>query len=60
MLARMDPVENKGNLDGRAPGLMAAAHRQYPGLFRKMMGTANDARRRNRALGIQPAPGQTH
>jgi hypothetical protein len=60
MLARMDPFENKGNLDGKAPGLMAAAHRQYPGLFRKMMPTPIEARRQNRALGIRPAPGQTH
>jgi hypothetical protein len=60
MLARMDPFQNKGNLDGKAPGLMAAAQQQYPGLFRKMVQTPSEARRENRLLGIRPAPGQTH
>jgi hypothetical protein len=60
MLARMDPFQDKGNLDGAAPGLMAAAHRQFPGMFRKMMMGANEARRANRELGLRPGPGQTH
>jgi hypothetical protein len=54
MLARMDPFEDKGNLDGAAEGLMKAAHRQHPELFRKMMMGAN------RELGLRPGPGQTH
>ena len=31
MLARMDPFENKGNLDGKGPGIVAAVRQQYPG-----------------------------
>jgi len=45
MLARMDPLEDKGNLDGTAEGLMKAAHRQHPDLFRKMRMSAKQARR---------------
>lgn len=37
MLARMDPFENKGNLDGKGPGIMAAVRQQYPRIFGKMM-----------------------
>jgi hypothetical protein len=59
MLARMHPFQEKGNLDGAAPGLMAAASRQHPEMFRKMMLGANEARRANRALGLRPGPGQT-
>lgn len=60
MLARMDPFEEKGNKDGKLEGLMKMANRQYPDLFSKMMPSANQARRQNRELGMQPAPGQTH
>lgn len=60
LLARMDPFEEKGNLDGKQEGLMKLAHRQFPGLFEKMMLSASEARRRNRDLGLRPAPGQTH
>jgi hypothetical protein len=60
MLARMDPLEEKGDLDGRLEGLMKAVHRQYPRLFPKMALSANEARRRNRELGLERAPGQTH
>ena len=37
MLARMDPFEDKGNLDGKGPGLLAQVQRQYPKIFGKMM-----------------------
>jgi hypothetical protein len=37
MLARMDPFEDRGNLDGKGPGIMAAVSQQYPGIFGKMM-----------------------
>ncbi|UPJ55415.1 hypothetical protein [Bradyrhizobium sp. 192] len=60
MLARMDPFENKGDLDGAAVGLMKAAHRQHPELLQNMMMRANQARRANRELGLRPRPGQTH
>lgn len=60
MLARMDPFELKGDLDGKQVGLMKAVNRQFPGLFEKMMPSATEARRSNRELGLQPAPGQTH
>ena len=60
MLARMDPFELKGDLDGKQVGLMKAVNRQFPGLFEKMMPSASEARRSNRELGLQPAPGQTH
>ena len=60
MLARMDPFELKGNRDGKQIGLMLAANKQFPGLIKKMMPSASEARRHNRAFGITPAPGQTH
>jgi hypothetical protein len=60
MFARMDPVENKGNKDGRQLGLMKAVNKQFPGLFQRMMPTASEARRHNREYGLTPAPGQTH
>jgi len=60
MMARMDPFELRGNLDGKHVGLMKAANRQFPGLFEKMMPSASEARRSNRELGLHPEPGQTH
>lgn len=60
MLARMDPFEEKGNMDGKQIGLMKSVNQQFPGLFQKMTPTASEARRRNRDLGLRPAPGQTH
>jgi hypothetical protein len=38
----MDPFENRGDLDGKTPGLMAMAHRQHPGLFGKVLPIGND------------------
>lgn len=59
MLARMDPIEEKGNRDGSQVGLMRAVNNQFPGLIQKMMPTANEARRHNRELGVVPVEGQT-
>jgi hypothetical protein len=36
MLARMDPFEGKGNLDGKQLGILAGVHKQFPGIFGKM------------------------
>lgn len=60
MMARMDPFTESGNQDGRLEGLMFAVNKQYPGIFEKMMPSPNEARRNNKAINIQPAPGQTH
>jgi len=60
MLARMDPFENKGDLDGKQIGLMKAVKRQFPGLFEKMLPSTLEAKRNNRELGIKPGFGQTH
>jgi hypothetical protein len=60
MLARMDPFENKGDLDGKQTGLMKAVKRQFPGLVEKMLPTVFEARRNNRELGLTPEAGQTH
>lgn len=60
MLARMDPFEEKGDIDGAQLGLMRLANRQFPGLFQRMMPSASEARRSNRELGLRPIPGQTH
>lgn len=60
MIARVDPIHLKGNLDGKHEGLMKMVNRQYPGLLQKMMPSATEARKANRKLGIQPAYGQTH
>lgn len=60
LLARMDPFQNKGNLDGKGFGLMRMVNKQFPGLFEKMMPSTSEARQHNRELGIQPLPGQTH
>jgi len=60
MLARMDPFELKGDLDGKHVGLMKAVNQQFPGLFEKMMPSAAEARRKNREIGLRPTPGQTH
>lgn len=60
MLARMDPFEEKGNLDGSLEGLIYAVNKQKPGLLAKMMPSAIEARRNNRKLGLEPQLGQTH
>lgn len=60
MLARMDPFENKGDLDGKHIGLMQNVNRQFPGLFQKMMPSAIEARKNNKKYEIKPSKGQTH
>jgi len=56
----MDPFENKGNTDGRLEGLLKMVNKQFPGLIRKMLPSASEARRQNRALGLRPDAGQVH
>lgn len=60
MLARVDPFEFRGDLDGTNLGLLRSVNRQFPGLLKKMMPTAVEARRNNRELGLHPKVGQTH
>lgn len=60
MLARMDPFNNRGNLDGSHFGLMQRVNKQFPGLFAKMVPTPTEARTANRNLGVVPSAGQTH
>lgn len=60
MLARMDPFEAKGDRDGKQLGLIRMVNKQFPGLFGKMLPSANEARRSNRELGLRPGAGQTH
>ncbi|MGZ3327597.1 MAG: hypothetical protein ACXU85_10585 [Xanthobacteraceae bacterium] len=42
MLARVDPLENRGDRDGKMPGLMARAHKRHPGMFERMMAIGED------------------
>jgi hypothetical protein len=60
MLARMDPITLRGDLDGRLQGMMKLANRQFPGMFARMLPSAVEARRSNRSRGVTPRPGQTH
>lgn len=60
MLARMNPFEDNGNLDGKLEGLMRMVGKQHPGLFKKMIPSASEARRHNRELGLKLGPGQSH
>jgi hypothetical protein len=59
MLARCG-LDDKGNGDGRLPGVMAAVHQQFPSLIEKMLPSASEARKMNRELGISPSAGETH
>ena len=60
MLARFDHEGDQGNLDGRLPGLIRNVDVQYPGLILRMMPSAVDARRLNKAYGVRPRTGETH
>lgn len=60
MLARMDPIGNAGDTDGKQAGYMRNVNGGFPRLFREMMPTAVEARRFNRQCGIVPGPGQSH
>jgi hypothetical protein len=46
MLARLDPFQNRGDLDGKTPGLMTRAHKRFPGLFGKMLALDADGQPR--------------
>jgi hypothetical protein len=59
MLARINPFNDVGNRDGRLPGLLRQASRQFPGMLKKMWPTAGEARQWNREIGLKPAAGQT-
>lgn len=59
MLARLNPIDEQGNTDGKLPGLIKNMSMQNPGLIMKMLPSATEARRRNRAFGLQPSVGQT-
>jgi len=60
MLARFDHEEDQGNSDGRLPGLIKNVDAQYPGLIRRMMPSAVEARRLNKEYGVTPRVGETH
>ena len=60
MLGRIHPDEGIGNVDGRIEGLIKNVNSQFPGLVHKMLPSHIEARRRNRALGLKPGPGQLH
>ena len=60
MLARMDPVTDRGNKDGKLTGLIANVHAHHPGMIRKMMLSPSEARKQNRKLGLTPPVGGTH
>lgn len=59
-LARMDPINERGNLDGRLEGIMYMVNKQFPNLYNQMRLTASEARRKNKELGIKPFEGLTH
>lgn len=59
-LARLDPTGQDRNQDGRFLAIMRSVNDEFPGLLEKMIVSSNEARRRNKALGLVPAPGQTH
>ena len=42
MLARIDAAHNRGDLDGKLPGLMARAHDRHPGMFEKAVSIGDD------------------
>jgi hypothetical protein len=42
LLGRLDPVHNRGELDGRMTGLMKRAHKRNPGMFAKMLSVGDD------------------
>lgn len=60
LIARLDPFDGQGDRDGTMQGLMRRVYAQDPEVLRKMIPTANEARRLNREAGLRPGPGQTH
>lgn len=59
-MARIDYTENSMVGDQRTERLLKAVNLQFPGLIRRMLPSASEARRTNRLLGIRPPPGRTH
>lgn len=60
LLARLDPMEERSDKDGRLGGLIKNVINQFPEDSEAMMPTATEARSMNRQMGIVPGPGQTH
>lgn len=61
LLARLDPIQNQGDRDGRLTGLLRNAHHQHPGFVEQMMSMgSNESRRSLRQLGIQRPKGLTY
>lgn len=59
-LARTDPFNDTGSIDGRMPLIISSVIQKFPGIIDRMMPTANEARRINNRLGIAPPPGKTN
>lgn len=59
-IARTDPFNDAGNMDGRMPAILGSVHQKFPGLLRKMMPSPIAARRMNRHFGITPPIGGTN
>lgn len=60
VFGRIDPFSATEDSDGKMRGLLKALNRQHPGIFQRVIPSSNEARRKNRELGISPAPGMTH
>lgn len=60
LLARTDPFTDRGDRDGRLPGIIGSVHQRFPDLIGKMMPSAIEARTMNRRLGRVPAAGETN
>lgn len=59
-LARMNPVDDVGDRDGKVIGLIKMINRQMPDFFNSMWPTNSEARRINRRAGVVPSRGETH
>lgn len=60
-LARLDPIRNNGDRDGRLMGLFYNAHRQHPRFVARMMDMgANESRRAAKKLGLTRPSGMTY
>lgn len=60
LLARTDPVTDRGDEDGRLHLLMNGVSRAYPGLLPSMLPTARESRQFNARYGLRPPPGGSH
>jgi hypothetical protein len=59
-MARIDYKDLSADGDLQTLGLLKAVHRQHPKLVKQLLPSAIEAKRKNRDLGITPAPGKTH